>query len=136
MTSSSNCKEETNPIAKMIKKKKIKKKKTVARINTIKFYYFIYDNPFPHNFITLSSIIGFPKAIAINTQQRNNTKKKKKSDKWLVWQEEKYKRHDSMKLVKNLKISTQDKLILTISPKAFVHIASTASACQTRVSQE
>ena len=60
---------------------KLKRKKTVARINTIKFYYFIYDNPFPHNFITLSSIIGFPKAIAINTQQRNNTKKKKKKKK-------------------------------------------------------
>ena len=59
---------------------KLKRKKTVARINTIKFYYFIYDNPFPHNFITLSSIIGFPKAIAINTQQRNNTKKKKKKN--------------------------------------------------------
>ena len=39
-----------------------------------------------------------------------------------------------MKLVKNLKISTQDKLILTISPKAFVHIASTASACQSNQS--
>ena len=64
----------------MIKKKKIKKKKTVARINTIKFYYFIYDNPFPHNFITLSSIIGFPKAIAINTQKKKKKKKNLTND--------------------------------------------------------